>query len=53
MPVVEAKSKLDLLPYLRAKAPSALNDGFDPMGGPDIVLAQAWQQGALADPREQ
>ncbi len=47
MPVVEAESKLDLLSYLSAKAPSSLKGGFGPMGSPDIFIAQAWQQGVL------
>ncbi len=47
MPIVEAKSKLNLLSYLGEKAPSSLEGGFGPMGSAGLYISQAWQQGVL------
>ncbi|MGB5937256.1 MAG: serpin family protein, partial [Ornithinimicrobium sp.] len=47
MPIVDAKSKLDLLGYLSDHAPSARSGGFGPMGSDSLFIDQAWQQGVL------
>jgi len=47
MPIVDAKSKLDLLDYLSNHAPSSLGGGFGPMGSDSLAISQAWQQGVL------
>lgn len=47
MPIVDAKSKLDLLGYLSDHAPSSLGGGFGPMGSDSLFINQAWQQGVL------
>lgn len=47
MPIVEVKSKMDLLPYLGEKAPASLGGGFGPMGSEALSISQAWQQGVL------
>lgn len=48
MPVVDAESKLDLVPYLSEQAPSALAGGFGGISDEGLVIAQAVQQGVLA-----
>lgn len=48
MPVVDAKSKLDLMPYLRQHAPAALGGGFGGIADEPLFIDQAVQQGVLA-----
>lgn len=48
MPVVDVKSKLDLLHYLAEHAPSALDGGFEGIADAPLVIDQAVQQGVLA-----
>lgn len=47
MPVVQAESTLDLMPYLADRAPSALNGGFGGITGGPVFIEQAMQQGVL------
>lgn len=48
MPVVDASSSLDLMPYLRQRAPSSVEGGFGGITQQPLVLSQAVQQGVLA-----
>lgn len=47
MPVVQAESTLDLMPYLADRAPSALNGGFGGITDEPVFIEQAMQQGVL------
>jgi len=48
MPVVDAKSKLDLEPYLIEHAPASLDGGFGAITDEPVAIGQAVQQGVLA-----
>jgi serpin B len=48
MPVVDAQSTLDLMPYLRQQAPSSVEGGFGGISEQPLALRQAVQQGVLA-----
>lgn len=48
MPVVDAKSILDLTPYLTDRAPSSMEGGFGGISEQPLFISQAMQQGVLA-----
>ena len=48
MPVVDVRSKVDLVPFLSEHAPSALSGGFGGIADEDLTIGQASQQAVLA-----
>lgn len=48
MPVVDARSTLDLKPYLAERAPSSIQGGFGGISEQPLFISQAMQQGVLA-----
>lgn len=47
MPTVDARSALDVLPYLAGRAPSSLRGGFDGITDQPLSVSQVVQQGVL------